>query len=553
MAVASVTFNGTRLNDSDASTGWGNYNIGGGTPASERANAYQISSGSSASVGVVGKKINSTAGREGVDYNGTAVDYTAAANRLLFLKTYVTDAFDLTTTWGLEFSIGSADTSNYHQYNIAGSGANLGVYSSYPAQGGYLITAIDPTIDNWAENIDVGGAFDQTAVTWYAIGAEFQNGFAKAENVSLDAIDYGTGLTITGGDGADPDGDFTFFVAEDQDIQSNRWGVVTGLGDSVVARGMLTIGSSGAATVFTDTTSIVTFADGYHSAGLFGTTVDISNASSVIQIDSTIIGNGTRNGSATLDTRPDFIVTGTSGTFSSAANIRNHRNITYTSVCDIDGADIEAELITQNACDISNSTIRTNALSGIACIQSPTFGSTTGINNCSFVQSGVGHAVEIDTVGSYTFNNLSFQGYGADATNSAAVYVSATTGTVDINIQGGGGTPTVRTAGATVNVANTVNVAVEALDLSTGNPVQGARVRLVADSGGDLAAGTVIVSDLTDVNGLAENGGFNYTNPQPVTGIVRKSSSAPYYVEGRILGTITSAGFSATIPLASDE
>ena len=91
MAVV-VTFNGTRLNDADSISGWGNYIIGGGAPASEAQLAYQNN-------GAVNKKIISTTARQGVDFNGSAVNFTQAANRLLFVKVYVADAFDLNTTW----------------------------------------------------------------------------------------------------------------------------------------------------------------------------------------------------------------------------------------------------------------------------------------------------------------------------------------------------------------------------------------------------------------------------------------------------------------------
>jgi len=308
MTVLSIAFNGTRLNDSDANTGWGNYVIGGGAPASEFPLAYQVTSGTT--TGAVNKKINSSAARQGVDYNGTAVDYTAAANRLWYCKVYISDSFDLNATWGVEVAMGSADTSNFHQYNIAGSGANRSVYNQYPAQGGYLITCLDPTIDAWAEVADSGGTTDQTAITWYAVGAQFINGTAKTENVALDAIDYGTGLTLTAGTGADPAGKYTDFVAADQNVKTARWGAALGSGDNVIFRGIATIGSA-TATEFDDSTSVVTFPDGYHSAGLFGVKVDIQNASTIVNDGALIISEGSIT---TEDTRADYIVTGTAGT-----------------------------------------------------------------------------------------------------------------------------------------------------------------------------------------------------------------------------------------------
>lgn len=541
-----VTFNGARLNSADSNTGWGNYNTGGGSPASEAANAYQQDTVGS-SVGSVGKKVNSTNNRVGVDYNGANVDYTNN-NYLWYCKVYVADPFDLNTTYGVEVAIGSANTSNFHEYNVAGSGANNDAFLSYPARGGYLIIAIDPTIDAWAEVANSGGTFNQTQASWYAVGAVFQNGFAKSENVAMDAIDYGTGLTWSGSTLTG----FREFVSFDQDDKTARYGVVNGSGNSMVARGILTIGDSNA-TSFTDSTTIVTFPDGYHSAGKFGVNVNLSNASSSITISNTIIGEG-RIYLGITDTRPDFTVVGeTGGTFASSANLRNFRNISYNSFSTITDADIQCQLLTQGGADISDTTIRTDSAANVACLQDPTFGSTTGLHDVMFIRSAGGHAIELDTATTYSLTNITFDNYGADASSSAAIFVSPTTGTVTINVNGGD-TPTVRSAGASVVINNTKTVRVIVKDADTLANIQDARVLLEADSGGPLSAGTDILSGVTNASGIIETTAFNYTSNQPVVGRVRKATSpGTLYKQGSITGTITVNGFETTILLQSDE
>ena len=541
-----VTFNGARLNSADSNTGWGNYNIGGGAPASEAANAYQQDTIGS-SVGSVGKKVNSTTARQGVDYNGSNIDYTNN-NYLWYCKVYVADAFDLNTTWGVEVAIGSGDTSNYHQYNVAGSGANNDAFTAYPARGGYLIIAIDPTIDGWAEVADSGGAFDQTQTSWYAVAAQFQNGFAKAENVAMDAIDYGTGLTWSGSTLIG----FREFVSFDQDDKTARYGVVNGAGNSMLARGILTIGDSNT-TSFTDSTTILTFPDGYHSAGKFGVSVNLSNASSSITVSNTIIGEG-RIYTGITDTRPDFTVVGeTGGTFASSANLRNFRNITYNSFSTITDADIECKLLTQGSADISDTTIRTDSAANEACLQDPTFGSTTGLHDVAFIRSAGGHAIELDTATTYSLTNITFDGYGSDGTSSAAIYISVNAA-VTININGGD-TPTVRHSGTAPTINNTKTVRVTVKDADTLANIQDARVLLEADSGGPLSAGTDILSGVTNASGVIETTAFNYTSDQPVTGRVRRATTSfgTLYKQGTITGTITVNGFDVTILLQSDE
>ena len=63
-----------------------------------------------------------------------------------------------------------------------------------------------------------------------------------------------------------------------------------------------------------------------------------------------------------------------------------------------------------------------------------------------------GHAIKIVTPGTYTFTGLTFDGFGADGTNTAAVY-NDSGGSVTI-VSDGGTTPTVRNgAGASTALA----------------------------------------------------------------------------------------------------
>jgi len=83
--------------------------------------------------------------------------------------------------------------------------------------------------------------------------------------------------------------------------------------------------------------------------------------------------------------------------------------------------------------------------------------------------------------------------------------------------------------------------------------IQGARVYIEADSGGDLTPGTVIMNTTTDVNGIAQDTNFAFTNNQPIVGRIRKGTSAPYYRTAPISGTITSSGSDITIFMVKDE
>jgi hypothetical protein len=579
MATVSVSFNGTRVNDSDAATNTGNWGSSGPAPASEFPLAYQVTSGTT--TGAVNKKINSTS-LGGLDFDpvtGTPVDMTAAANRLWFVKTYVSDSFDLNTTEGVRIGVGSGNAA-YYYYNVAGSGANNTRFSTYPAQGGYLIFGLDPNIAQWREG-NVGSPV-LTAVDWVGVQCAFVNGTAKAENLALDSIDIGTGLVLTGGDGVDTDGTFLSFVTTDQGTKANRWGVVTGSGNAVKVNGLLEIGrntgGTATATGFTDTTSIVTFPDGYHSRGLVGVDVDLGSASTVVTIDSLMIGEGALNGADADDTRPDFTVNGTAGTLAVAAQMRNFRDVTFTSACTVDGADIECVLLTQASCDIENCVIRTNQVTQVATLQDPTFGVSTDLNNTEFVQSGVGHAIEIDTPGTYNLQDITFTGYGgtpgtnstpSSGANDAAVYNSSG-GAVTINVNGTGNQPSVRNAASSTTTVNqTVTVTIKAVD-TAGDPIQGAKVFLETGPGGTASinhVGTTSVDagasatgvTLSEPSGTQEDDlilvivkndatGSNWTAPADFTQIdeATGTSNQRFWLGYKVRGATTGSGYSFT-------
>jgi hypothetical protein len=482
MAVFAVAFDGTRVFAMDTNTNIGHWVGSGGTPASEAQNAYQNGL-------AVNKKVTASV-LTGIDLDPapSVVDMTSATRRLWFIKVYVADFGDVNATFGVSAGVGSSNA-DYYKYNLAGSGAKLSVYDKYPSQGGYILTAIDPNIAAWRDGSGVGTP-DLTNVDWYGAQCSMIVGSAKSENFAIDSIDVGTGLTMTAGDGASDPGSFPGFVEKDQDTTTVRWGCVKGSGKAVQAWCLLTIGSA-TATEFTDIDSTVTFRDGYHSAGLVGTLVDIQNASSIMIIGCTIIGEGTRNGVAANDTRPDFVVSGTSGTFDFFGDLRNHRNITFTSVCDVYDASLECELLTQASANIERCIITTLSLTSIACLQDPTFGTAVDLNNVDFIQGGAGHALEITTAGSYDLTNITFTDYGADTTDSAAIDVTETTGTVTLNIIGGD-TPTYKTAGATVIiVANPVTTKLIVQD-TAGTKIENARALVTAGSGGSYPSDVTV-------------------------------------------------------------
>jgi len=445
--MATVTANNTRLTAADAATGFSNLPAGGAGPAAEPQLRYQ-------GTNAANKKITTTASRTGLAYtHGSTTDMTATANRLWLAKVVVGDFGDLNATYGVSLAIGN-DISNYYDYNISGSGANNDWYTGgYNSQGGraggYLIVALNPNVSGWREGTT--GSPVLTTVDYFGVLAQFVVGGAKSENMAIDAIDIGTGLTYTGTVFTFEDG-----VTEDQGNTSNRWGYACSVGDAIFLRGKHTLGTASSLTG-TDN-SVVFFPDGYHQQGDFAIVVDLQNASTDVVLAGVYQGLG-RSYSGITDTRPDLTVSGTSGDLELAGLFGNFRNMAFTSGVIVTG-DIEASDISQGSAVLSGAVVRTTSAVATVTIDDPTWSSLVGTE---FVQAGAGHAVEVAGTSTITIDGTSFTGYGDDGQTDAALYFSSSSGSITVNLTSGTAQPTYRSAGVTVTFVSSTTLTLTGL------------------------------------------------------------------------------------------
>jgi hypothetical protein len=452
MAAVTIAPNNTRVEDAEAATGWSSRGGGAGGVA-EAILTYQ-------GTNIFNRKVTSSTGA-GFEYDpvadgGSAQDMTTAALAHWMVKVIVTDAGDLRGNDGLRMIIG--DGTNEYAFIVAGTDAVKNAYDQYLLRTSHIIIPVNPNISGYRDGTHSSGTVTLTAVDQFGVDAEFITGSAKAENVGVDAIDLGTGLTLTRGDGVDTNGTWQDFVDADEGTINNRWGYASSLYSAVnVMFGQLTIGDSAGtnATEFSGgINEINLWPDGLYAAGFSNVTAYLNNASDVIDDKGTHTSLGTTN---VQDTRLDWTWSGTSGTGTASHKITGARNYTLTSAVTLDGADIEIVDLTQASGTIQNSIVRTNSASGVAVLDDLTIGNIT---DTQFIQSstGVGHAIEITSPGTYSFSGLTFTGYGANGSNSAAIYNNSG-GSVTINVSGGGNTPTYRNGtSASTTVNNNISV-----------------------------------------------------------------------------------------------
>ena len=504
-----------------------NSRYGGGQGASQNTDIIREGSGSG------GRRAdNTTTGGLGTSF--TAADLSKA-NTHLKMWVFVTQWASVNSL-GIVIASGSASSAgDIHTLPTA----------EFPVNGGFIPVWVDVS-----RAADSGGPANEAAINEAGVQVNIGDVGGNAQNIIIDEILYGdSGLRWSGTGGA-----FSDFRSFEDTNAVGCLNTINGV-DFLNARIEITTAAA-LGTVFSDSNfTIVSPDQGLVSSTFMGISVDLTNSGTTVAWTGGTLQSSNVTGATN---RPDLLVTNSSGAFNlTNCNILGARLAQFTSGVTFDGGILDALSITQAGANIKNCSINTRSASGVACFTDtdPTFGSTTGIHDVTFMQEGSGHAFELTTVnGSVTLTNIQFDGYGADTTNSAAVYVSAATGTTTINISGGD-TPTVRSAGATVAINNAVTVKVTALDADTLNPIQNARVLLEADTGGPLSAGTDILSGVTNASGIIQDTGFNFTSNQPVTGRVRRAtaSDGTLYKQGTITGTITSAGFETTVILIKDE
>lgn len=398
----------------------------------------------------------------------------------------ITPGLTQTTATGGQFVAIGASTNAYDLYYVNGSEG---------AQGGWRCYPIDPTLTADATQGNRGGSSN------FMGGGLTTTANTNRPNLGVDAIRYGTGITASGGGTPDPDLTFAA-VATQNDSSANKWGILSEAAGGFELQGELRIGIDDASSPSTwDDTDAVLIKPNNNPAG-------------VNQKTSTSFSGITLRGGATSATFTGCLFISLDATdrgYVDCDTATNAATATFAGCTFIDwGAIGGRSTVLFDECQFKNcagmilnqSQVQDSAYQ--ACDPVDVGTQPDLISNTSFVSGGSGHAIttSVDT-GSISFVGNTFSGYGADSTADAAINFTATTGTVDLNISGGGNTPTVNSAGVTVNVniSSTLtftgledNTEVRVYDAGTTTEVAGVENSL----GGTFAASISVAS--VDVN-----------------------------------------------------
>lgn len=534
MAAVAVTAQFTRINDASLTTNWST--IGGGAGISVETDfSYQ---GGSCIVRQGGTS------ERGFQYAHPTTDDLSGAgtyNTIMVKHICTTPALlDSQATQGHAVRIGSG-ASDYHQYDLQGN-------DTYPIKESWLIIAIDPNVASHRSSTT--GTPVLTAIDYYALVYD-QSGSSKAANQGLDAIDIGAGLTLTGGDGGDDDGVWDDFLVLDEGTSGNRYGFIHSKEGILYLTGAFLIGNA-TATVFTDSNQTLVFSEGLFAAGFSAIDIDLQSATTAVSWNNISIGSqGTAAGE---DTRPLLTVTGNTGTFSAVTcTFNNFASITLTAGCDLEN------------CIINNS--GAVDLGGAAMLEgSSILNSTAAIDTSSLIwdiavdpdgefddmafTQGVNahHAIEFGTNSplTMTVRGLVSAGFDAsDAANGSFFHVLRTTGTVTINVVGGSGNFSFKSAGATVNIViDPVTSLFTVLD-ENGAPLENARVKMEASDGtGDLPfSDTVTITRSGSVASVAHTAHGMVDNNI----VAIRNADQPEYNGSKVITNVTTNAYDYTV------
>ena len=397
--AASVTANLSTFDLADSATGWT------GTSGALDTEVFVQNTGSWAYQTSKNSRSNATF------THATSVDMSAADTHIYFwMRCDVMPFCEVKTTGtgtasGLTVRVESSAT-DYEEWHVAGSDTWGGEWKAF-------VVDINDTAEVYAS----GGTLSRAAVnkmTWFTDNSNSGN-IRIIDNTWLDAVRFGTGLTVTG-----TAFDFTDIAADDN-LVANKYGILSNINGVIFAQGRITIGSGATTTTFTSDNETLVFVDGFVSSGLYQ--LNFVGSGNTSEITSTVI----KAAGTTDNARFVFDADDTNITFTlDGASVTRAGLVTFAA-----GDSVENNVF--NDCfqiDPSTVTFENNTVSNYVGTEGGALlwpGGTT-VNNCNFINND--EAVEIASGATQTFDALTFDDvsgkFDVNNTTGSGVTVSKT-------------------------------------------------------------------------------------------------------------------------------
>lgn len=357
---------------------------------------------------------------------------------------------------GVRVFRGSGTGAFYHYYVLG---------SDNYTYGGWKCIPIDPnlTADNTTGS-------PRTTKQFFGAAAVLSgaNAVSKGNPFAIDCVRHGRMESrFSNGESGNP-ATFAGFVTQNDSV-ANRWGQIQSIDGGYLWQGLITLGYGGTAVYFSDSNRNILVADTIKVQSGFNKIEVRVSTSTVIWTGITIQALGTTSKGA-FEVIDNATVTLTNCTFIDMDTFVFKSGATQTVT---DCVFRRCAQVTQSGATISGAKFDRSSSAAALLVDD-----ITKVTNCDFASSGTGHAIQgFSTAGDYNLASLSFTGYASSdgSTGNEAIYVTATTGVVNLTLTG---SPSVRSAGATVNkISGTVDAVVTVKNTATPPvAIQSARV-----------------------------------------------------------------------------
>lgn len=356
----------------------------------------------------------------------------------LWITHQTANSLDSIASGGLQVLIGTSTTA-FKQYYVGGS--DTIIYDDR-----WLCIPVSYTISADATTGSPGAT-----PSYFGVQSTMVGGPTKGAPLACDAIRFGRGYDYTNGDVGNGYATFAGAATYNDDI-TRRYGLIQLSGTTYKMQGLHKLGTSGTSVDFRDSNRNIVIANTLKVTTNFNG-IEVNNASSnVLMTNISISALGTVS-------RGNFIVNNDATVSLVDCTFTDMETFTFLSNTSTSGTtyrrigQINLGGGTITDCLITNSR---NATS----VSAATLNNITGT---TFVSDGSNHAVELSSIGggSMTWNNT-LSGYVSGgsggspvtptSTGNEAIYVNVGSGTLTINVADGATTPSIRSAGATVNV-----------------------------------------------------------------------------------------------------
>lgn len=281
-------------------------------------------------------------------------------------------------------------------------------------------------------------------------GMSLATAAAKGTNFAVDAVRYGTGAYITGGDATTP-GSFKGFTVEN-DLNANRWGVLCDSNGTNCLKGKFVIGQNASkvptAAYFVADHGVLIITDTPHSTTDF-TQIIVDHETTYFEMEEYLIQSSGVNNPGKLVFNNDLTI----GMIDKCVFVDFGETILRAGVTVTGCGFRDCFFITQNG-----ATFQGSHFDHIDSSRSILSDNPENISDCSFKKGVTGHGVEITIPGTYDFIRNDFFEYAAiDGDTGDEMIYNNSNGLVTINRYDG--TPlTVRNSPGSTTVVNNLTL-----------------------------------------------------------------------------------------------